>query len=133
MRKPEKPLRLEKGNWPKVILLWSGEMAVPNNHTIFNLNAKKLRKQFLGMTTYRGIVAIILAIFFWEFATWVNMPVIGAIPPPHAVISALGSLLQDSYYWESWFVSFKRVFLGFIVAQMVGIPLGLIMGLSRNF
>jgi len=108
-------------------------MAQQNNRAIFNLNVKKFRKQFLGRATYRGILSVILFILFWEFATWVKMPIIGAIPPPHSVVASLGALIQDSYYWESWLVSFKRVFMGFIVAQIVGIPLGLMMGLSRHF
>ncbi len=93
----------------------------------------RLRERIFGKTTGRGVIAIIVGLLFWEFAALVKMPVIGAIPAPHSVFASLGGLLRDGYYWESWFVSFKRVFIGFVVAQIVGIPLGLFMGISRYF
>jgi len=84
-------------------------------------------------TAYRGIIAIVLAILFWETAARLSFPVIGKIPAPSSVIASMNNLVRDTYYWESWLVSFKRVFLGFIVAQIVGIPLGLLMGIRRYF
>src|SRR5208283_3851997 len=76
---------------------------------------------------------IIIAVIFWEGCSRLNAPVIGMIPAPSLVFSSLREFLRDPYYWESWVVSFKRVFMGFIVAQIVGIPLGLIMGINRHF
>ena len=55
------------------------------------------------------------------------------IPAPSVVFNSLSGLLTDPDYWESWVVSFQRVFMGFIVAQVVGIPLGLMMGINRYF
>jgi NitT/TauT family transport system permease protein len=94
---------------------------------------KKIRDVIFGKTTYRGIIAIVLAVLFWETAARLNFPVIGKIPAPSSVVVSLKTLVRDAYYWESWLVSFKRVFLGFIVAQIVGIPLGLFMGIRRHF
>ena len=36
-------------------------------------------------------------------------------------------------YWNSWRVSFERVLYGFIIAQLMGIPLGLLFGTSPGF
>jgi NitT/TauT family transport system permease protein len=36
-------------------------------------------------------------------------------------------------YWESWYLSFGRVFFGFLVAQVIGIPFGLAMAVNKNF
>ena len=97
------------------------------------VNLKKLRKAIFGQTTYRGIIAIVFAILFWEVAARLKFPVIGAIPAPTLVLKSLRGLGGDAYFWESWLVSFKRVFIGFIVAQIVGIPLGLLMGIRKYF
>ena len=97
------------------------------------INFKKLRKAILGQTTCRGIIAVVFAVLFWEAAARLKLPVIGAIPAPSLVLQSLRGLIGDTYFWESWLVSFKRVFIGFVVAQIVGIPLGLLMGIRKYF
>lgn len=94
---------------------------------------KKLKESIFSKTLYRGVIAMVIAVIFWEFAARMKLPVIGMIPAPTSVIGAFGGLMGSSYYWESWLVSFERVFAGFVVAQLVGVPLGLLMGMSRNF
>lgn len=98
-----------------------------------NHSLKRFSKAVFSKTTYRGIIAVIAFVIFWEFAARVKLPVIGMIPAPSSVVGSLAGLLTTGYYWESWAVSFGRVFAGFLVAQIVGVPLGLIMGMSRNF
>jgi NitT/TauT family transport system permease protein len=96
-------------------------------------NLKIIREALISKTVYRGITAIVIAVLFWEAAARLGLPIIGKIPAPSSVIASLNTLIRDTYYWESWLVSFKRVFLGFVVAQIVGIPLGLFMGIRRHF
>ena len=96
-------------------------------------NLRKIRETLISKTMYRGIIAIVIAVLFWEAAARLGFPIIGKIPAPSSVIASLNTLIRDAYYWESWLVSFKRVFLGFVVAQIVGIPLGLFMGIRRSF
>lgn len=108
-------------------------MAQALRSNVPGVNLKKLRRAVFSKTTYRGIIAIIVAALFWEMASRLKLPVIGAIPAPSLVLKSLWGLLGDTYYWESWLVSFKRVFIGFIVAQIVGIPLGLLMGIRKYF
>jgi len=103
------------------------------NHYFLGINLIKLRKQIFSKTTSRGIVAIIAAVILWEICSRLKVPIIGMIPAPSSVIKSFRALLMDTFYWESWVVSFKRVFVGFIVAQIVGIPLGLAMGIGRHF
>jgi NitT/TauT family transport system permease protein len=111
----------------------SDRTMAPNGPNIFlGINLTKLRKAVFGKTTYRGIVAIIVTILFWEVCARLKVPVIGMIPAPSSVAEFLGGMLFDGSYWESWLVSFKRVFLGFILAQVIGVPLGLMMGMSRT-
>ncbi len=97
------------------------------------INLRKLRKAVFSKAVYRGILAIIFGVLFWEVAARLKLPIVGAIPAPSIVAGSLKGLLGDAYYWESWLVSFKRVFLGFVMAQIVGVPLGMLMGLRRYF
>jgi NitT/TauT family transport system permease protein len=90
-------------------------------------------------STVRAAVAISVALLLWEagsrFGEWfgVRLPVIGAVPPPSAVLVTWGYLLGDGGYWQSWYLSFLRVILGFSAAMIVGIPLGLLLALNKTF
>jgi NitT/TauT family transport system permease protein len=97
------------------------------------INLRKARKAVFSKTTYRGIVAVIVFFICWEISSRLNFPIVGQIPPPSAVIRAMRKIIVSPDFWGSWLVSFKRVFAGFIVAQIVGIPLGLLMGINRIF
>jgi len=60
-------------------------------------------------------------------------PFIGKVAPPSAVITRWLEVGQWSGYWESWYLSTGRVFLGFAVAQLIGIPFGLAMAVNKYF
>jgi NitT/TauT family transport system permease protein len=93
-------------------------------------NSKKL---------WRGCIAIVVALVLWEIGSrwdqWFGftMPWIGMVPPPTAVFEAWGEVIPKVGYWQSWYLSFKRVLSGFLVAQLIGIPLGLALAVNRYF
>ena len=85
----------------------------------------------------RGSAAIALTLLLWECGSrtseWFGMqlPFIGLIPPPTAVVVAWGEVIPQFGYWESWYLSFKRVLAGFLSAMILGIPFGLLLAVSR--
>ena len=90
-------------------------------------------------STARAAIAIVVALLAWEIGsrlgTWfgVRVPVIGAVPAPSAVLLTWVQLLGDTGYWQSWYLSFLRVLLGFSTAMVVGIPFGLFLALNKTF
>jgi len=103
------------------------------------MNIKKLLGKFSGRAALRGVFAIVVFIAIWEFGArsldligW-RVPFVGLIPPPSSVLTTWSSLIMEPSYWQSWYMSFLRVFTGFIVAMIVGIPLGLYMAINRTF
>lgn len=93
----------------------------------------------VGEDFWRGIVAILAFLMFWEAGSrslsWFGFawPWISQIPPPVAVLQELLKLLHDPSFWQSAFLSTLRVFEGFFAAMLIGIPLGLAMAVSRTF
>jgi NitT/TauT family transport system permease protein len=87
----------------------------------------------------RGIVALGMFVVLWQIGstwhTWAGfrLPWIGTVPPPTEVFAIWSGLLGKWGYWESWYLSFTRVFSGFAAAMIVGIPLGLGMAVNRLF
>ena len=88
---------------------------------------------------WRGVVAIIIALVLWEIGsrwdewTGFTLPWIGLIPPPTDVLAAWSEVIFEKGYWQSWYMSFKRVIFGFMAAQIIGIPLGLALAVNRYF
>ncbi len=104
-----------------------------------SLRRTRLQKLLQNKKLWRGIVAIIGFLVFWEIcSSWgrwfgYQLPWIGKIPPPSAVVAVWVTLLPKWGYWQSWYMSFFRVFEGFIAAQIIGIPFGLGLAVNRYF
>lgn len=94
---------------------------------------KQIKKLLRSKATYRGGFSVLVALLIWELGTRYGLPIIKDIPPPSAVLASFKESVVAPLYWGSWADSFRRIFLGFFLAQLIGIPLGLLMGTSRHF
>ena len=101
--------------------------------------AGKLKSILSDLTVRRGILAIVIFLILWEvgfrFHGWfgVMVPFIGKIDAPSLVVMRWSEVVYKPGYWESWYLSFGRVFFGFLVAQVVGIPFALAMAVNKYF
>lgn len=95
-------------------------------------NWVKFKKNIFSLTTFRGILAIIVFTVFWELCSRLGVPIIGNVPPPSSVLVAFGQQLVSKAYWHSWMDSFVRILTGFALAQVFGVPLGLLLGVNRT-
>ncbi|WP_293750070.1 ABC transporter permease subunit [Limnohabitans sp. Rim8] len=82
------------------------------------------------------ISAFVIAclIFFWWFVTYAGFIKPLFLPSPMDVINALTTMLRDGFtgvsFWEHTWISTLRVFGAFLLACVIGIPLGIAMGMS---
>lgn len=96
------------------------------------------KKRVLQPSTRRGITGIVVFLLLWQIgSSWhawfgYSLPWIGAVPAPSAVFATWATLVDKVGYWVSWYQSTARVFVGFIAAMIVGIPLGLLMATSET-
>ncbi len=81
----------------------------------------------------RGATSIILAGLLWEFGRAYQLPMLQSLPAPSEIIGVFSSLVFTAGYWADWASSFHRVIKGFLIAQVIGIPLGLAMASSKTF
>jgi NitT/TauT family transport system permease protein len=100
------------------------------NTNIGSFNWAKFRKNYLNISLFRGIMAIVVFTVVWEISTHLGVPIIGNVPSPSSVIGSLLVQVQKAYYWQSWQDSMVRILTGFAVAQIVGVPLGLLLGIN---
>jgi NitT/TauT family transport system permease protein len=84
-------------------------------------------------TWRRGAISILCFVAVWQVVAESGLAGAGGLPTPWATLVYFWrEFLGDAGYWQSWWVSFRRVALGFVVAQLFGIPLGLLLGLSHR-
>ncbi len=88
-------------------------------------------KNLWGLNLFLGVISIGTILFLWEFAVPLGVPGLKDVPAPSAVVAAANDLLISPQYWKGWLLSFQRISIGFLLAQLVGIPLGLAMAMNR--
>jgi NitT/TauT family transport system permease protein len=83
---------------------------------------------------WRGIASVVVFFVLWHLAVVMKFSGFAELPTPIQTMQTfLAEYIVNPDYWASWVVSFERVFYGFIIAQILGIPLGLLFGTSPKF
>lgn len=83
-------------------------------------------------TWWYGPVAITCFLVFWELAVRLgNIPEI-FLPRPSIVVVALYDLFAAKQLFYDLVITLFRIFGGFLLAAIIGIALGLLMGMSRR-
>ena len=98
-----------------------------------------LRKSLTSPSFWRGITAIVVFLLLWEIGArskeWLGfaLPFVGLLPAPSEVGVAWLKVLPKWGYWASWYQSFARILGGFMLAQLIGIPFGLLLAMNKYF
>lgn len=101
------------------------------SQSIFHTAAKSPKKHFvLFLTQLRYLVGIPIVLIAWELAVhfgWING---NFFPAPSAVVRALIDLAEAGLLWRDVQASVVRVTVGFLIAALVAIALGMALGRS---
>ncbi len=93
-----------------------------------------LRTKRVGsVRVLRGVAGIVGFLGLWELGVLAHVPILAQIPAPLEVARAQWQLLHQARYYVDWLVSLERVSAGFLIAAVVGVPLGLLMGWRAKF
>ena len=88
-------------------------------------------KSTLPISVGAGVALIAL----WGLVAWTGLVPHLFLPTPLEVINAAVSIYQDGYanasFWEHVTASLARIFTAAVIAIALGVPIGLLMGLSR--
>ena len=79
-----------------------------------------------------AIMSIVGLTLLWEYARPLGIPGLENVPPPSEVVRASAKLLSSTMYWQAWGLSLRRVAIGFLAAQIIGVPLGLALAMNRT-
>jgi NitT/TauT family transport system permease protein len=97
--------------------------------------ARRLRKAIFSGRTLRGVLGVLAVLVVWQLAQPLGIPIIKRIPPLSEVVVRFfedrGLFWRDKY-WAGWVISLFRIFSGFLLALLIGVPQGLAWGISRT-
>ncbi len=87
-------------------------------------------KNFKNKITY--IIAPISIIIIWYILTLTEIVSPIFLPKPHEVVISLYNSIIDKTIFKEAFYTLYRVFFGFSIAILIGVPIGLLMGYSKR-
>lgn len=100
-----------------------------------NINQNKLKLKLQDPSIKKKIVRIITyisLIVIWQvMATIVDIPLV--LPTPLSVVEAFINSIRDLRVLENLSITLMRVIKGWVLAIIIGIPVGIAMGLSPLF
>jgi NitT/TauT family transport system permease protein len=92
------------------------------------------KRRLIGRMNWRGAITVVCFFILWELLVRFRMPGFEGIPTLGEVWMAFTkNYLTNTTYWLSWAVSFERVVYGFLISQLLGIPIGLLLGTRQRF
>jgi len=82
-----------------------------------------------------GTLAVVIVIAIWTLVTRPSTRLRGTLPPPHALVLKLWTVMRDGYggtpLWTHFQASLLRTMTGFVTGSLAGILIGLCMGYNR--
>jgi len=98
--------------------------------------AQRVRRAVLNVHALRGVLGVLAILIIWQVAQPLGVPIIKRIPPLSEVVMRFfderGLFWRDKY-WAGWVISLFRIFSGFLLALVIGVPQGLAWGISRTW
>src|SRR5512139_1273944 len=106
----------------------------PANGSLLEMTAVALKKRNGGFAPKlrRGAVSIVSILILWEIGRRFQFPFLSAVPAPTEVVRSLDKIIANGKFWSDWIASFTRVLSGFALAQLIGVPVGLLMAMNRT-
>lgn len=83
-----------------------------------------------GIVVALGAVGILSVLAVWELSSLLNLLDKSSFPPPSAVLSNLYHQCGSSAFWTAVGQTFESTGLGLAITIAIGIPLGILIGLS---
>ena len=89
-----------------------------------------IRRRLRNTDFWQGVLGILIFLLVWQGAR--TFGVLLVLPGPVEVVKGASTVMERPDYFLSWANSGKRVFLGFIIAVVLAVAIGVPMGMSRK-
>lgn len=87
----------------------------------------------LSRDTLMGAGTLVVFVVLWKGVHWVGLFPPWAFPAPEQVVGAFVDITESGELLKNTWASLLRQIVGVVLAAVIGIPGGLLLGASRNF
>lgn len=91
------------------------------------------KSKFLLQNIFESTIAGIIFVLIWEILPRFGLVDTYFLPPFSDVVKALFKIIKSGELFVHLTASFQRVFLGYLSAVLVAVPLGIVMGSLKRF
>ena len=84
-------------------------------------------------TAIKNLILIVIFLLLWEFLPRLGIIKPSLLPPITVIGEEWWKVLSDQTLFPDIFISLQRALMGFGVAMLIGIPLGIIIGYFKLF
>ncbi|WP_020107977.1 ABC transporter permease [Nocardia sp. 348MFTsu5.1] len=84
-----------------------------------------------GHAVFRSTIVLAVLVAFWEIAPRIGLVDRTFLPEFSVVVQALVDLAESGQLWEHISASLSRALKGFVIAVLVAVPLGIVIGWYR--
>ena len=95
--------------------------------------ARRWVREAFGPRLWQGALSVAGFFALWQLAGSLPWTGLHEIPTPRDVAGTLRDAMGSTRYWAAWALSLERVAAGFAIGTLAGVPLGLVLGMSRTF
>lgn len=103
-------------------------------YTEYSAFQKFLRRSLRGLfnvSNLRAILSLVAIVFLWHLVSTYKIPPFSRVPTPYEVWGDALNFIPTMHCFMCVIFSMGRIYLGFTIACLIGIPLGLFMGWNR--
>lgn len=89
-----------------------------------------VQRRVRNVDFWQGVLGIVIFLLVWQGAR--SFGLLQVLPGPLEVVKGAPAFMDRPDYLLSWANSSKRVFLGFVIAALLAVAIGVPMGMSRK-
>lgn len=90
------------------------------------------RRRWMRENYVYGTAAVVVALAVWQLVAALRLKPALVLPGPVDVLDAFGQLFSTSEIWTDLLTSGKELLYGFVLAVLIGLPIGLMIGWYRR-
>ncbi|MEN6438683.1 MAG: ABC transporter permease [Syntrophobacter sp.] len=112
---------------------WASRIGGYTEYSEFQKFLRRSVQSMFNFSNVRKILSLVVIVFLWHLATTYKIPPFTRVPTPIEVWRDAIAFVPTMHCLKCVIFSMGRIYLGFMVACIIGIPLGLFMGWNRTF
>ena len=112
---------------------WTSRIGGYAEYSAFQKFWRRSARGAFNFSNLRRILSLFIIVFLWHVVTAYKIPPFTRVPTPAEVWKDAVNFIPTMHCFKCVIFSMGRIYLGFMIACITGVPLGLFMGWNRIF